>query len=222
MGWYLERREGEVASLTEAEKNAIEAKLGGSLSDRVIPLKEGAQAYVATYMRQPEWAKKNPKLIFLGAVDGGYFDRVFNTELTAEKFASAFRLSRCTDSFVRQFMTRKRRADKVEDWRKDYAELLGRPVVDKHGSVLNQVVPQSATFLTALLFDREVVLKGSKIEDVIKVVQSSHEPYCDLLLHIIDTAAFDDRASKSWPTLLKSQAFFEKVSTYLRGIASAH
>jgi hypothetical protein len=92
-------------------------------------------------MRQPEWAKKNPKKIFLGSTDGGYFDRVFNSELTAEKFSAAHKLTACTDDFVRQFMTRKRRADKVGDWKKDYSELLEKDLVAKHSGSLNQVVP---------------------------------------------------------------------------------
>ena len=94
MGWYLERRESEVENLTETERAAIESQLGGVLHGRVIRLKEGAQAYVATFMRQPELAKKNPKRIFLSANDGGYFDRVFNSDLTAQKFVAAHRLGK--------------------------------------------------------------------------------------------------------------------------------
>jgi AIPR protein len=89
LGWYLERRESEVAGFTQLEKAAIESKINGPLDNKVIRLKEGAQAYTATYMKQPEWAKKNPKRIFLGADDSGYFDRVFSNELTAEKVRSS-------------------------------------------------------------------------------------------------------------------------------------
>jgi hypothetical protein len=49
LGWYLERREDEVASLTTSEKAAIEARIGHSLGGRVIKLKEGTQGYVASY-----------------------------------------------------------------------------------------------------------------------------------------------------------------------------
>jgi hypothetical protein len=51
MGWYLERRESEVAGLTASEKSAIESQIKGSLDERVIRLKEGTQAYTATYMK---------------------------------------------------------------------------------------------------------------------------------------------------------------------------
>ena len=220
MGWYLERRESEIDNLTSLERKAIESKIGATLSDRTIRLKEGAQAYVATYMRQPEWAKKNPKRIFVGASDAGYFERVFSNDLTAEKFAQASRLSACVDEFVRQFMTRKRRAEKVDDWRKDYADLLGDALVTRHGDVLNQVIPQSAVFLTALVFDYAVVAKKARVEDVIADLQKSGALLPELLTHLINIAKGDQGASKSWPTLLKSQAFFEKVATFLRGRAS--
>ena len=220
MGWYLERRESEIDNLTATERAAIEAKIAGSLDERAIRLKDGAQAYVATYLRQPEWAKKNPKLIFLGATDGGYFDRVFNNELTAERFVLAHRLALAVDEFVRQFMTRKRRADKSEDWKKDYSELLGAKLVSKHHDVLNQVIPQSATFLAALVYDYAVVANGQPIEDVLAQIKKSPALLSELLMHLIDTAKKDDGASKSWPTLLKSQAFFEKVANFLRGRAS--
>lgn len=40
------------------------------------------------------------------------------------------------------------------------------------------------------------------------------------LLHIIDFAQHNkDKADKSWPVLLKSNAFFNHVTAYLSGIA---
>ena len=71
IGWYLERREGETATLTSTERTAIENNIGRSLDDRILRLKDASQAYVTTYLRQPELAKKNPKRIFLGSNDGG-------------------------------------------------------------------------------------------------------------------------------------------------------
>src|SRR5438045_9355748 len=70
-GWYLERREGELKASTPDEKAAIEQRIGRTLEGRVIRLKEGAQAYTATFYGQPEIAKKNPKKIFLSVSDGG-------------------------------------------------------------------------------------------------------------------------------------------------------
>jgi len=222
MGWYLERRESEVDALTALEKAAIESQIGAKLDDRVIRLKEGAQAFVATYMRQPELAKKNPKRIFVGATDGGYFDRVFGGDLTAEKFVAAHRLAQCVNEYVRQFMTRKRRKDRVSDWRSDYAAVLGAELVAKHPALVDQVVPQSAIFLTAAVFERRVVLEGKSVEALIaELRQPDFTVLNELLMQTIDFAAQDPSFSKSWPTLLKSQPFFEKFATYLKGRASA-
>jgi hypothetical protein len=220
MGWYLERRESEVAGLTSTERSAIESQINGSLDERVIRLKEGAQAYTATYMKQPEWAKKNPKRIFLGAEDGGYFDRVFSNELTAERFVAAHRLAQCVNEYVRQLMTRKRRKERVADWRSDYAELLGAKLVEAHGLVVDQVIPQSALFLTAIAFDLRVTIEGSDIEDLIREVQARHEILNALTFDIIQVAQNDPSPAKSWPTLLKSQPFFDKIVSFQRGRAA--
>lgn len=134
-GWYLERREREVEQLTDAEKQKIEQRIGYSLEGRIIKLKEGAQAYVATYFRQPELAKKSVSQIFLSTEDGGSFERVFNDELSAEKLIIAQQIKWHVDGFVKQFMTRKRRKDRVADWKKDYIELLGAELISKHSDV---------------------------------------------------------------------------------------
>jgi hypothetical protein len=220
MGWYLERRESEVAGLTSTERSAIESQINGSLDQRVIRLKEGAQAYAATYMKQPEWAKKNPKRIFLSADDGGYFDRVFSNELTAEKFVAAHRLAQCVNEYVRQFMTRKRRKERVGDWQTDYKELLGSRLVEAHGSVVDQVIPQSALFLTAMVFDLRVTIQGRAVEDVIQELESRNEILNALIFDAIGVAQDDPGLSKSWPTLLKSQPFFDKVASFQRGRAA--
>ncbi len=220
MGWYLERRESEVDNLTVAERASIESQLGVGLQDRIIRLKEGAQAYVATFMRQPELAKKNPKRIFLAANDGGYFDRVFNSDLTAEKFVAAHRISGVVNEYVRQFMTRKRRKDRVEDWRKDYESLLGVAVMPKHADVVDQVIPQSAVFLTALVYDLSVATQNRPIDEVLAEMSSGQALLNDLLLLLIDIGKADPGTSRSWPTLLKSQSFFEKVASFVRGYAA--
>jgi hypothetical protein len=64
-GWYLERKEGEVNDMSEADKQALTNKLGRPLRDDIIiPLKEGSQSYAATYRRLPGIAKRNPKSSF--------------------------------------------------------------------------------------------------------------------------------------------------------------
>ncbi len=71
LGWYLERRENEVALFTTEEKNIAEVKIGRVLESHVIKLKDGTQAYVSTYLKLPEMAKKNPKIMFLGSQNSG-------------------------------------------------------------------------------------------------------------------------------------------------------
>jgi len=77
-GWYLERREDEVKQLSKEEIELLENQLGQSLGDRVIPLKEGAQSYVAVYLGELELAKKNPQKIFQERLDDGVFERIFD------------------------------------------------------------------------------------------------------------------------------------------------
>lgn len=218
MGWYLERRESEVEALTSIERAAIESQVGAPLTERVIRLKEGAQAFVTTYMRQPELAKKNPKRIFVGASDGGYFDRVFGGELTAERFVHAHRVAQSVNEYVRQFMTRKRRKERVADWKAEYAALLGGSLVLRHSALVDQVIPQSAIFLTAAVFDFRARMQRRPIAQVIEELErNDFHVLNDLVEQTIDFAAADESFSKSWPTLLKSQAFFDKFMSFIKG-----
>jgi hypothetical protein len=168
-------------------------------------------------MRQPELAKKNLKRIFLGASDGGYFDRVFNSDLTAEKFVYGHRLAQAIDEYVRKFMTRKRRKERVADWRQDYEGLLGEALVASHADVIDQVIPQSAVFLTAIVFDFLVTAKSNAIDDVIDDLQSHSDLLNEIINNLIVVAKSDPGTSRSWPTMLKSQGFFERVASFLKG-----
>jgi hypothetical protein len=222
LGWYLERRENEVAGLTAAERTAIETRIGRSLNDAVIPLKATSQAFVATFLRQPELAKKNPKRIFLGAQDGGSFEKVFSVELSAGSFINAHRLAVTVESFIRQFMTRKRRKDRIGDWKADYITLLGNSIVDEFENTVDQVVPQSAVFLSALAFEEWERLRGHAISDLLDAFESGNLTILQRLLFVILRYAKNQSApAKSWPTLLKSQQFFDNVASYLKGLIEA-
>lgn len=222
LGWFLERREGEVRSFTTTERAAATQRIGRDLEDRVISLKDGAQAYAATYARSPELAKKNPQRIFMGVGDGGYFEKIFSDEMSAEKFVTAYQIKLLVDSFVNQFMTRKRRKARVENWKDDYKALLGQTLVDRYEDRLDQVIPQSAIFLCAILFEDHVRIKDLPPERLVQGLGASgNTSIQDLLVHIIDQGLTRPEAStKSWPTLFKSQSFFELLSTFLRGRAS--
>lgn len=222
LGWYLERREDEVRQLTGSEKESAEQRIGRSLEGRVIGIKEGTQAYASTFFRQPELAKKNVKRMFLGAQDGGYFERIFSEELSAENFVLAQQIKWHVDDFVKQFMNRKRRKARVENWYEDYEELLGENLMRKHKDVIDQVVPQSSIFLSAILFEERVRILDESPQDLLDELAQSVQPMLDKLNSIIEYARENPQvANKSWPTLLKSQPFFENVVSYLKGKLSS-
>jgi hypothetical protein len=188
----------------------------------VIPFKTASQAYVATFLRQPELAKKNPKRIFLGSQDGGSFEKVFSVDLSAENFVTAYRLAVGVEGLIRQFMTRKRRKERVGDWKVDYAVLLDKDILKEFGDIVDQVVPQSAVFLSALAFEEWVRLRGRRIGDLLSAIESGDYSLLQrLLLVILRYARSQATLGKSWPTLLKSQQFFDNVASYLKGLIEA-
>jgi hypothetical protein len=221
LGWYLERRQNEVATMAPTERAAIESRIQSSMDQRTIRLKEGMQAYVATFMRQPELAKKNPKMIFLGVQDGGMLDKVFAAELSAEKVIAAHRLASLVAEYVKQFMTVKRRKDRVPDWQADYATVLGGPLVNKHSAIIDQVVPQSAVFLCAIVFEEWVTLRRLPLEELLTVLESREYAILnDKIELLIDFQASPKTEAKAWPTLLKSQPLFENFASFLKGRVS--
>jgi hypothetical protein len=222
-GWYLERREDEVSHLSALEIKAIEQRIGHVIDGRVIKLRDGAQAYAATFFRQPELAKKNPKRIFLGIDDGGAFERVFGAGMSAEKFVTAQRLKWVTDAFVEKFMNLKRRKARGVDWKTEYTALLGAELVKEFGDRLDQVVPQCSVFLCALLFEDHIVLRKEEPAVLLTALESPDlSSIIDKLTVLLQFARDNPTsANKSWPTLLKSQPFFENVASYLRGRAGA-
>lgn len=220
LGWYLERRQGELASATVNEKAAIETRIGGTLVDQVIRLKEGTQAYVATFFGQPELAKKNVKKIFASSKDGGYFERVFSADMTAHKVIIAHQLKACTDSFVKRFSTKKRRKDRVENWKTDYSELLGSKIVEEFPDDVDQVMPQCSVFLCATIFrDFKEFLHKDPSELPGHLQENGDKLIREHLYYILMYARENkSRAGKSWPVLLKSNSFFERVCSYVQGI----
>jgi len=84
LGFFLERRAGEIDAMLPGELQELEDKYGTPFSNHVIPLKDGMQAYVATYYGDPQLAKKDPAKIFTD--DGGSFSKILQSDLTAEKF----------------------------------------------------------------------------------------------------------------------------------------
>lgn len=218
MGWYLERREGELEQLTPDEAKRMEAKIGANLNRVRIPLKDGAQSYVATYLREPELAKKNAKKIFVDRSAGGFFERVFDSELTAEKFVAAYTLKKQIDAFVEEFGKLKRRKSTGIDWMQEYSSLLGTEVVKNHSDVIDQVIPQCAVFVSSLLFWKYTVLQKQSADALLTDLDKRVDIIAEALKSMIDFAKSNPgNATKSWPTLLKSQTFFNNVVAYETG-----
>jgi hypothetical protein len=115
LGWYLERREGELKSATPEELVAIQRRIGHPLENRIIRLEDGAQAYTATFYGQPEIAKKNLAKIFLSVADGGNYERIFSAEMTAEKVVIAHKIKLFVDDFVKRFGGIRRKLQASDD-----------------------------------------------------------------------------------------------------------
>jgi hypothetical protein len=222
LGWYLERREGELKNSTPEEKAAIETRIGRPLDGRVITLKEGAQAYTATFYGQPEIAKKNPARIFASVSDGGNYERIFSPDMTAEKVIIAWEIKAVVDDFVRRFSSMRRKLQASDDSIAAYESVLGKPLTEGYKDVIHQVLPQCSLFLCGILYKDLVDFKKMdpvKIPDELglrgqTIIQT-------LLNHILTYAKNNkDKANKSWPVLLKSNAFFNYVCAYLQGVSA--
>ncbi len=218
LGWYLERREGEVKGLTIEESKTVESKIGNQLKDHTIKLKEGAQAFAATYYRQPELAKKNLKYLFMNRVDGGHFEQLFNFDLTAEKFLNAITLKKAVDQYIKQFGALKRR--KTKDNTVVYDHFFSEKFLNSYGDMVDQAIPQSAVFLTAIIFELHIKIREEAEAGLIKELHSNKAKIVENCLSLVFTFALKNPsiANKAWPNLLKSQSFFTHVCSYIAGI----
>lgn len=221
LGWHLERREGELKSLTEPERAALERRIGHSLEGRVIRLKDGAQAYAATFYGQPELAKKNVKKIFLSVEDGGHYERVFSADMTAEKMMIAHELKRALDDFVKRFATVRRKVQSPKDAAAIYEPVLGKALAEQHSDVIHQVIPQCSLFLCGTIYKELVEVSKIDPKEIPALMEKKGADLIQAhLLAVIGYAKGNrDKADKSWPVLLKSNVFFNYVTTYLAGVA---
>jgi hypothetical protein len=221
LGWYLERREGELKSLTLHERAAIEARIGRPLEGRVITLKEGAQGYTATFYGQPEIAKKNPAKIFAAVAEGGHYERIFSTDMTAERIIIAWEIKTFVDDFVRTFSSVRRKLQASDDIAVAYEPVLGKTITNEYKESVHQVLPQSGLFLCGILYKDFVEFRKVGEPSKIPAALAANGTHMvqELLRHILDYAKNNkDKANKSWPVLLKSNAFFTYVCAYLQGL----
>jgi hypothetical protein len=221
-GWYLERREGELKHATKEEIDAIEQRIGHVVETRTIRLKDGAQAYTATFYGQPEIAKKNPNKIFLSVDDGGSFEKIFSPEMTAEKVIIAHEIKTFVEAFVRRFDAIRRKARASANPKVAYEPILGEALAARHSDVIHQVMAQCSLFLCGTIFKDLVDSQKRDPASIPKFLNAEGSALIQAhLLHIINYAdSHKDKANGSWPVLLKSNTFFMFITTYLAGIRS--
>jgi Collagen triple helix repeat (20 copies) len=99
----------------------------------------------------------------------------------------------------------------LADWVSEYAELLGSEIVQEFGDRLDQVIPQCAVFLCALLFEDHIKVRSEQPAMLLDPLEAGDFSMIYDKLTVISQFARDNptSANKSWPTLLKSQTFFE-------------
>ena len=140
--------------------------------------------------------------------------------MTAEKIIIAHQLKAYVDAFVKRFNTKKRRRDRVEDWKQDYAEVLGSRLMGSFPDDIDQVMPQCSVFLCGTIFKDYRDFQGwdpaglpSRLDESGEAIIREH------LFYILTYARKNkSRAEKSWPVLLKSNTFFTRVADYIQGI----
>lgn len=213
LGWHLERREGEVDSLTSEELESLENKFGHPLSNHIIPFKEGMQAYAATVYGDPELAKKDPGLIFTDT-DKGHFTKILESGLNASLFANAFQLLEIVSKYVDSFKKIKRRRFQNEGERlQAYEGFFDADVVNKYFQELDPCIPQATVFLTALIYYKNVELRKTDFSQLVLNAKKDNSVIEESLSDIL-ACKTKDQSEKSWPTLLKSKSFFATLCDF--------
>lgn len=214
LGFYLERRAGEIGAMLPEEIKDLEKRFGSPLSDHVIPLKDGMQAYVATYYGDPQLAKKDPARMFTDD-DGGSFSRILRSDLTAERFRDSYTISRLVAAQVDQFKRLKRKWYTSDSERKKaYVRRLGssiEPVFEE----LDAAVPQITVFGLSLLFEKHLSIWNEKAQDfVARIAKDPGIIWSGFLELIACRQAL--KSTTSWPTLLKSGTFYRDAIELLK------
>jgi hypothetical protein len=212
VGYFLERRAGELQAMLPDELKNLEGKFGSPLSDHVIPLKDGMQAYVATWYSDPQLAKKDSAKIFTD--DGGSFSKVLQSGLTAEKVRDAYELGKIVTAQVDDFkkLKRKRYSDDAE--RKTvYMKHFGSNVEPAFAE-LDAAIPQITVFAMAALFEKFVVVKKQSLTEVVARLKSDPSEIWELFVELI-AARRALKMDNSWPTLLKAGAFYRSAIKHL-------
>ena len=213
-GYYLERREGELESLTPEEIAAIERTLHHPVKDRTISVQPACQSYIAFFHTNVDIAKKNPKQIFISGAAGGYFEKFIGGGLTAEKFIFAWELYRRATELKRK-ISRLSRTKDVDSpctvYESEFSQFEKQVQSGLRIDELEAAAPQSAMFLIALLGKK---YNGNSEELLLQHLEEIAAEIPKALFALVRRMAAN-RAS-SWPTLLKSQSFFDSAVAELK------
>src|SRR5207248_404200 len=102
---------------------------------------------------------------------GGHFERIFSSEMTAEKLIISYGIKIHVDQFVRRFTSLRKKAQASENTEAIYARVLGASLAKRHITAVQQVMPQCSVFLCGIIYKDLVELGGmdpSKILDSLK------------------------------------------------------
>lgn len=213
LGFYLERRAGEIEAMLPEEIKTLEQRFGSPLSDHVIPLKDGMQAYVATYYGDPQLAKKDPARMFTD--DGGSFSKILQSQLTAERFLDAYQISRVVSAQVDRFKKLKRKWYTNEaERKKTYVHNIGS-AIESVFDELDAAIPQITVFGLSLLFEKHLVVLNEKPSEFVeRITKDPNIVWTGLIELVASRDALKNAAS--WPTLLKAGAFYRDAIKLLR------
>ena len=213
LGYFLERRAGEIDAMLPDELKELENRFGSPLAKHVISLKDGMQAYVATYYHDPQLAKKDPARIFTD--DGGSFSKILQSNLTAEKFRDSYELSRIVSAQVDRFKMLKRKRYSDEDERKRvYVQEIGS-VIEPVFAELDAAIPQITVFGMAYLFEKHLQTSSEDLNSFVGAIGNNPGIVWSGFAELI-SAREALKIEKSWPTLLKSGSFYKDALTHLR------
>ena len=195
------------------ELSELESRFGSPISKHVIPLKDGMQAYVATFFGDPQLAKKDPSRIFTD--DGGSFSKILQSNITAEKFRDAYELSRLVSEQVDRFkrLKRKRYADDSER-KHAYIQEIGS-VIEPVFSELDVAVPQITVFATAYLYQKHKHVSGDDLASLTSKIVDDPGIVWQGVVELISSRKTLG-LEKSWPTLLKSGTFYRDAVSALQ------
>ncbi|CAM8656901.1 Abortive bacteriophage infection, resistance [Comamonadaceae bacterium] len=203
LGWYLERKPGDWENFTTVERADLISKIGEE--SKVIQLQSGCQAYCAVFLQDLDLAKKNPKNIFISAQSGGRFELIATSEFTAEKLAFAHSIMKAIDNLKQKIKALKNQPTRVRNI--NLSTLIGSASPIKWDEFV-PMLPQASLFIATLV--------GHQIgeQQFGKIAPNAIEKYIKRAL--LKTYARGSDSEGSWPTLLKSQTFFEAVKKGIR------